>query len=65
MFKFPESNKLHIQCDIILCRGGCPEPQCNGERSIKGRDQIGDGAVQLLASTTAFVVEPGDELCKL
>ena len=22
MFKFPESNRVHFQCDILVCKGG-------------------------------------------
>ena len=23
MFKFPESNRVHFQCDILVCNGKC------------------------------------------
>jgi hypothetical protein len=65
MFKFPEVNKVHFQCDIILCKDGCPEPQCNNESPLKGsiekNPEISKDSIQLLASTTIFVVEPGSE----
>jgi len=68
MFKFPEVNKVHFQCDIILCKTDCPQLQCNGENSLKGSDDkefvISKDSIQLLASTTVFVIEPGAQLCK-
>jgi hypothetical protein len=68
MFKFPEVNKVHFQCDIILCKDGCPELQCNNESPLKGSidkdSEISKDSIQLLASTTVFVVEPGSEICK-
>lgn len=29
MFKFPESHRIHFQCDILVCRDQCPDPVCN------------------------------------
>ena len=26
MFKFPESNRVHFQCDILVCRGKLDVP---------------------------------------
>ncbi len=63
IFKFPDSAKMYIQCDAILCRGGCQEPQCDSQ-SIKGRDLALDGYSQLSASTTVYVFEPSDESCE-
>lgn len=60
MFKFPESNKLFIQCDAILCRGGCQEPMCDGTAQ-KGRTLAYDGYSLMSASTTIYVFEPSDE----
>jgi hypothetical protein len=28
MFKFPDSNRVHFQCDIVICKGDCDEPDC-------------------------------------
>ncbi|CAG2176789.1 unnamed protein product [Oppiella nova] len=60
MFKFPDTNKLNIQCDAILCRGGCQEPVCDSP-GFKGRDLALDGYSQLSASTSLFVFEPTDD----
>lgn len=59
-----------MQCDILLCRGGCGEPTCGAaddksdKNELKGSStgSINSTTVQLLASTTAFVIEPGDEI---
>lgn len=66
MFKFPQGNKLHIQCDVILCKEGCSQPECDSEmikKAVKTDLENGkEGAIQLLASTTVFVAEPGESL---
>lgn len=65
MFKFPEGGKMHLQCDAVICRGGCPTPVCDPDSvGYKSRNQPIDGYAQLSASTTVFVIEPNDELCK-
>jgi len=30
MFKFPDSNRVHFQCDILVCKDDCEEPICGG-----------------------------------
>lgn len=73
MFKFPFTTKVHIQCDVVLCRNRpCPVPSCGvgGGKLLSGaalesREQAYEGALQLLASTTVFVVDEGDEIRKL
>ncbi|KAL1479719.1 hypothetical protein MTO96_051630, partial [Rhipicephalus appendiculatus] len=65
-FRFPGSNKINIQCDIVLCQSSrCPVSSCGASPDgggIKSLPQIKDSesAVQLLASTSVFVVEPGE-----
>ena len=63
MFKYPETNKINIQCDAVLCRGGCQEPQCD-DQNFKGRDLALDGYSQMSASTQIIVFEPSDEECE-
>ena len=29
MFKFPDSNRVHFQCDIVVCQGPCEQPECD------------------------------------
>ena len=29
MFKFPDSNRVHFQCDIVVCQGPCQQPECD------------------------------------
>lgn len=74
MFRFPDSSELHLQCDIEVCRGACPEPDCeaaDGGSSPQGLQQLSkdvfatdpqsaDGNGTLSASTTVFVLEPGE-----
>lgn len=70
MFRFPESSKIHIQCDIIMCRGGCPPPSCDTTgKLLKGtaasrKQQAPENGVHLLASVTGFVIDPDDEICE-
>ena len=66
MFKFPEVNKIHFQCDIILCKVNCPQLQCNGENLKSNIEdfRLSKDSIQLMASTTVFVAEPGAETCK-
>ncbi|KAH8032184.1 hypothetical protein HPB51_023819 [Rhipicephalus microplus] len=65
-FRFPGSNKINIQCDIVLCQSSlCPVSSCGTSPDgggIKSLPQIkeSDSAVQLMASTSVFVVEPGE-----
>ncbi|XP_066992545.2 uncharacterized protein [Anabrus simplex] len=78
MFRLPESNQVHFQCDIAICKGRCPEVECNNPdlpspqaQSTKDIYQTeassGEEGV-LMASTSVFVLQPGDtpsvqELC--
>lgn len=68
MFRFPTSNRVHFQCDVLICRGPCEAARCAGQAErltvVQGR-ALGDqtntveektGRVQ--AGTTVYVVEP-------
>merc|ERR1719320_532736 len=72
MFKFPDSNRVHFQCDIVICKGDCDQPVCEDPtqeslpspqaRSLQPKADAfvqppDDGA--LMASYSVFVVEPG------
>jgi len=64
MFKFPDSSEVHFQCDIGICKGSCPEPQCDASNS---KPLITDEGI-LMAATSVFVLDPGQaplvaELC--
>lgn len=64
-FRFPGSNKINVQCDIVLCQSSrCPVSSCGAspDGGTKSLPQIkdSDSAVQLMASTSVFVVEPGE-----
>lgn len=67
MFRFPDSTQIHFQCDIAVCRGNCGNNLCDGDENL-GIKTIGSSNGQnileeegvLLASTSAFVLNPGD-----
>lgn len=58
MFRFPHESKVHFQCDALLCRENCDEPDCEG--TSKTREYELDGYSQVSASTSAFIREPFD-----
>lgn len=58
MFKFADEAKVHFQCDALLCREGCDEPDCEG--TSKAREFELDGYSQVSASTTVQIREPSD-----
>ena len=72
MFKFPESNRVHFQCDILVCKGPCKKViDCENEilqaeaRSLEPKADAllqspEDGA--LMASYSVFVLEPGEKV---
>lgn len=62
-FRFPNNNKVHIQCQVELCKGNCGELSCSSNEvlpraSARTRNNTDDG--QVVASTSVFVVEPGE-----
>ena len=69
MFRFPDSNTVHLQCDILLCdKENCEEPLCVTDpdsetgRSLPAPTSASDeedDKTRMMASTTVFVVEPG------
>jgi len=74
MFKFPESNRVHFQCDILVCNArsdDCETPICDYNKK-SGRsldDQNPEALLQqpaeegaLMASYSVFVLEPGEQV---
>ena len=72
MFRFPESNRVHFQCDIVICKGECEPTSCGSSPDQSDGPQArslqpqADARVQppeddgaLMASYSVFVVEPG------
>lgn len=66
MFRFPDSNTVHLQCDILICKtDDCGETLCVTDPDSEGRSfakQSGsqeDDEHRMMASTTVFVIEPG------
>ena len=72
MFRFPESNRVHFQCDIVICKGECEPTSCGSSSDQSDGPQArslqpqADARVQppkddgaLMASYSVFVVEPG------
>jgi len=59
MFKFPDSNRVHFQCDILVCKDDCEEPICGGNVTavnggIGGVGAQSDGNNGPLAQARAF-----------
>ncbi|XP_065162928.1 uncharacterized protein [Atheta coriaria] len=66
MFRFPESSEVHFQCDVGLCKGSCPDPNCS-DGGGQTKALVTDEGV-LMAATSVFVLDPGEaplvqELC--
>jgi len=82
MFRFPQSSEVHFQCDIAVCKGSCPDIQCetdleplpaaqarSQDKDIYSTDTSSNDEGVLMASTSVFVLDPGDapmtqELCE-
>ncbi len=72
MFKFPESNRAHFQCDILVCKGPCKKVDCGEDGSVPEaralQDPTADALLQppedgaLMASYSVFVLEPGERV---
>ncbi|CAD7092200.1 unnamed protein product [Hermetia illucens] len=63
MFKFPEGSEVHMQCDIVQCKGKCSnEDPCTSVASFtkggKNGNEVTDGMG--LAATTVYVLDPAD-----
>ena len=63
MFRFQDSNEIHFQCDLAVCKGACPEPMCDGQSRAITDDTIEQNG-GLLASTNVFVLDPGQPSSK-
>ena len=69
MFRLPHSNRTYFQCDIVICRGECPQPECDGvefKTSDLSRDDLVDPFAPaeddaVTTSTSVFVAQPGSE----
>lgn len=68
MFRFPESNTVHLQCEIILCAvKSCQETLCVTDPLTSASSRVGgvgagegeENVHRMMASTTVFVLEPG------
>ncbi|XP_015789603.1 uncharacterized protein LOC107366494 [Tetranychus urticae] len=66
MFKFPGTNRVFIQCAVLLCKGGCNfNIDCEDtftKRSSISKIRPDSNVMQILASTTVFVVDPGEDI---
>ena len=72
MFKFPESNRVHFQCDILVCKGVCKKVNCGEDGSVPEaralQEPSADALLQppedgaLMASYSVFVLEPGEKV---
>jgi len=67
MFRFPDSNTVHLQCDILVCAvADCAESLCVKDPQSDSRSLVSSGSGsreeeehRMMASTTVFVLEPG------
>ncbi|UYV69204.1 hypothetical protein LAZ67_6002824 [Cordylochernes scorpioides] len=64
MFRLPDSSEFHLQCDVALCRGTCDKVDCDTAIQVVQQQQTttDEGVIRLLASTTGFVLDPGDSV---
>ncbi|XP_043285999.1 uncharacterized protein [Venturia canescens] len=69
MFRFPDREQVHLQCDIAVCIGSCGTPICDGDDETSGVKGAGTTPIgqnvageegTLLAGTSFFVLLPGD-----
>ncbi|XP_043199338.1 uncharacterized protein LOC122369041 [Amphibalanus amphitrite] len=65
MYRFPDTNQVNFQCDVVICKGECPATVCRGDdpSTIKPSalvDADENANAHLMASTSVFVVEPGE-----
>jgi len=63
MYRFAEYNVVNIQCDILICKGGCGDVPCDDDTIVAqgraiGRD-IPEAEGSLMASYSVYVVDPG------
>jgi len=73
MFRLPHSNRTYFQCDVAICRGECPQPECSDESATLKKEgelvKIEDREEQdpferaeddaVTTSTSVFVAIPG------
>lgn len=67
MYRFPDTNQVNIQCDVIICKVSCAPVVCAGDgpvaksRALDNAVDVGNDA-RLLAATSVMVVEPGQSV---
>eukprot|EP00095_Tigriopus_kingsejongensis_P003575 maker-scaffold140_size315649-snap-gene-1.17 protein:Tk03575 transcript:maker-scaffold140_size315649-snap-gene-1.17-mRNA-1 annotation:"conserved hypothetical protein" len=76
MFRLPHSNRTYFQCDVAICSGSCPVPDCSKNVAKAGgplSSLTKGGAVNasdpferaeddaVTTSTSVFVAQPGSE----
>jgi len=40
MFTLPHSNRTYFQCDVAICRGECPQPECTESVTLKKEGEL-------------------------
>lgn len=67
MYRFPDTNQVNFQCDVVICKGSCAAAVCRGDdpsaaqaRALLDVDESSNAL--LMASTSVFVVEPGETI---
>ncbi|XP_050720842.1 uncharacterized protein LOC127000827 [Eriocheir sinensis] len=68
MFRFPTTNRVHFQCDVLICKGPCDAERCAGSPErltvVQGRalpadtNAVEEKSGRVQATTTVYVVEP-------
>lgn len=62
MYRFPDSSQVNFQCDIAICKGSCPTPDCSTDAPA---DATSSEEALVTASTGIFVLNPNDNAVAL
>ena len=54
MFKFPESSRVHFQCDIVVCQGPCEQPGTQFNAPINNMKTVKDKSRDMLKFSASF-----------
>jgi len=62
MFKFPDSHRVHIQCDILVCPEKCEPVDCSGRGREDGGRSLGDASsgIRGVPKADTLLVPPQD-----
>jgi len=61
MFKFPDSHRVHIQCDILVCPDECEPVDCSKKTNKEGRALgTGDTGVRGIPKADSLLIPPAE-----